>query len=46
MDIEFEFNQDKSQANKDKHGIDFVAAQALWKNTILQLRTPYPEEER
>ena len=28
--MEFEFNPDKSKANKKKHGIDFVEAQALW----------------
>lgn len=28
--MEFEFDEAKSQANKVKHGIDFVAAQALW----------------
>ena len=27
---EFEFDDDKSQANLEKHGIDFEAAQALW----------------
>ena len=26
----FEFDPDKSGANKEKHGIDFVEAQALW----------------
>ncbi|UIK03900.1 BrnT family toxin [Neorhizobium galegae] len=26
----FEFDPDKSAANKDKHGIDLVEAQALW----------------
>lgn len=26
----FEFDSDKSAANKGKHGIDFVEAQALW----------------
>ena len=30
MDYEFEFDPDKSDANKAKHGIDFVEAQALW----------------
>lgn len=29
----FEFDPDKSRANKAKHGIDFVAAQALWNDT-------------
>jgi uncharacterized DUF497 family protein len=28
--MEFEFDEPKSQANKTKHGIDFVEAQALW----------------
>mgnify|MGYP001386904380 CR=1 FL=1 len=30
MDIEFEFDAEKSRANKGKHGIDFMKAQALW----------------
>ena len=28
--LEFEFDPNKSQANKNKHGIDFIEAQALW----------------
>ena len=28
--MEFEFDAGKSAANRDKHGIDFVEAQALW----------------
>ena len=28
--VEFEFDETKSRANAAKHGIDFVAAQALW----------------
>lgn len=28
--MEFEFDERKSAANKAKHGIDFVEAQALW----------------
>lgn len=28
--MEFEFDEAKSRANKEKHGIDFVGAQALW----------------
>jgi uncharacterized DUF497 family protein len=28
--MEFEFDPVKSASNKDKHGIDFVEAQALW----------------
>ena len=30
MAVEFEFDETKSNANRDKHGIDFVQAQALW----------------
>lgn len=29
--MEFEFDPDKSASNKDKHGIDFIEAQALWR---------------
>jgi uncharacterized DUF497 family protein len=29
--MEFEFDPSKSQFNQEKHAIDFVAAQALWK---------------
>ena len=29
----FEFDPDKSTANKAKHGIDFVAAQDIWSDT-------------
>jgi len=28
--MSFEYDQDKSAANKAKHGIDFDEAQALW----------------
>jgi len=28
--VRFEFDERKSRANKAKHGIDFVEAQALW----------------
>ena len=28
--MEFEFNEDKSISNKEKHGIDFKEAQELW----------------
>jgi uncharacterized protein len=28
--MEFEFDPEKSAANRTKHGIDFVEAQALW----------------
>jgi hypothetical protein len=33
--MEFEFDPHKSEANKLKHGIDFVEAQALWNDPEL-----------
>lgn len=30
--MEFEFDKQKSRSNKEKHGIDFVEAQALWRD--------------
>ena len=31
----FEFDKSKSKSNLEKHGIDFVQAQALWEDTQL-----------
>jgi uncharacterized DUF497 family protein len=31
----FEYDDDKSQANLEKHGIDFLAAQGLWQDPDL-----------
>jgi uncharacterized DUF497 family protein len=28
--MQFEFDQSKSESNREKHGIDFIGAQALW----------------
>jgi uncharacterized protein len=33
--MEFEFDPDKSEANLQKHGIDFRQAQALWEDADL-----------
>ncbi len=33
--MEFEFDEEKSVANKEKHGIDFVEAQRLWLDSRL-----------
>jgi len=30
--MEFEFDQEKSNANQQKHGLDFVDAQVLWED--------------
>jgi uncharacterized DUF497 family protein len=32
--VEFEFDPAKSAANQEKHGIDFVRAQELWRDSI------------
>jgi uncharacterized DUF497 family protein len=32
MEFEFEFDPDKSTSNLKKHGIDFVAIQAVWQD--------------
>ena len=33
--MEFEFDPSKSQSNQEKHGIDIVAAQAIWEDPAL-----------
>ncbi|WP_404366800.1 BrnT family toxin [Marinobacter sp.] len=44
---EFEFDEAKSQANRDKHGIDFGAAQGLWKDPcLLEIRAKSEDEQR
>jgi len=30
--VKFEYDKNKSQINKEKHGIDFVDAQNLWQD--------------
>jgi len=30
--LKFEYDENKSKINKEKHGIDFVEAQNLWQN--------------
>ena len=45
--MEFEFNQAKSEANRLKHGIDFVQAQELWKDLYaLQIQAKSDTEPR
>jgi len=31
--MEFEYDAHKSESNKRKHGVDFIEAQALWKDS-------------
>ena len=45
--MKFEFDKGKSTANKKKHGIDFVDAQALWDDVNrLEIPLAYEFEER
>mgnify|MGYP005818795097 CR=1 FL=1 len=44
---EFEFDEAKSQANLEKHGIDFEAAQNLWADPdLLEIRAKSKGEPR
>ncbi|NOX88761.1 MAG: BrnT family toxin [Calditrichaeota bacterium] len=45
--MEFEFNQNKSKTNKEKHGIDFIEAQKLWDDPDrIEIPTKYLDEPR
>ncbi len=47
MEFLFEFDEQKSQANKAKHSIDFVEAQALWLDgNLLRIAARAGEEQR
>ena len=45
-DIKFDFDPRKSTSNKAKHGVDFIEAQAIWDNQILELPSSKPGEPR
>jgi uncharacterized DUF497 family protein len=45
--IQFEFDEDKSQSNLKKHGIDFYAAQELWNDPdLLEIKALSEDEPR
>lgn len=47
MQFRFEFDEQKSQANKAKHGIDFAEAQALWLDAnLLRIAARTGNEQR
>jgi uncharacterized DUF497 family protein len=47
MKFLFEFDEQKSQTNRAKHGIDFIEAQALWLDgNLLQIAARAEEEQR
>ncbi|HSM27687.1 MAG TPA: BrnT family toxin [Thioalkalivibrio sp.] len=44
---DFEYDDDKSQTNLEKHGIDFLDAQALWNDPdLLEIRAKSEDEPR
>lgn len=45
--MSFEYYPSKSEANKEKHGIDFEEAQQLWEDgKLVELPSKDPTEER
>ena len=45
--MKFEWDEEKSQTNKAKHGIDFDTAKALWDDpNRVEIQTSYPLENR
>jgi uncharacterized DUF497 family protein len=46
--MKFEYDENKSQINKEKHGIDFVDAQNLWQdeNALIVPANIIDDEER
>mgnify|MGYP003969721045 CR=1 FL=1 len=43
--VDFEFDEDKSKANQEKPGIDFLVAQELWKNPdVLEIQAKSDDE--
>jgi len=47
MGVQFEFDPHKSAANREKHGIDFFAAQAMWLDeSLLEIPAKTTDEAR
>jgi uncharacterized DUF497 family protein len=45
--MEYEFDKQKSKANKAKHGIDFIEAQTLWEDIdLLEIPARTDDEPR
>ena len=45
--MEFEWNPEKSESNRKKHGIDFETAKSLWLDeNRVEIHTPHPVEDR
>ena len=45
--MKYEYDNNKSLSNKQKHGIDFEEAKLLWNDDkMVEIRTSYEDEER
>ncbi len=45
--MKYEYNENKSLSNKQKHGIDFEEAKELWNDDkLLEIKTSFSIEER
>ncbi len=44
--MEFEYDPSKSELNREKHGIDFEQAKALWAGRVVEAKLPYDDETR
>lgn len=45
--MKFEWDDDKSKTNKEKHGIDFEMAKGIWLDeNRIEIQAPYPLESR
>ena len=45
--MNFEFDPEKSRLNKEKHGIDFIEAQALWEDeNLIEIAAKNIDENR
>jgi len=45
--MKFEWNPNKSESNRKKHGIDFETAKALWlDDNRVEIYAPHPVEDR
>ena len=47
MNMKFEWDSDKSELNREKHGIDFETAKDLWLDeNRVGIHAPHPVEDR
>ncbi len=44
--MEFEFDEGKSRANEEKHGINFIQAQKLWEGPSIEFAAKQEYENR